>query len=236
MSALSRKRILPYAVAALVVVAVGVWSLRSSGSGDGVPIPAWTSATEGSGGASDQAGWTESDPGGASGNPAGGSDVASFVSTSTTMPPPLFVQVAGAVQRPGVYEVQPGARVFQVLLMAGGMTAEADGEAVPLAAEVGDGVCIRVPRIGETMVGPILQGSAAPAGGGRSGSSTTGPISLSTATEAELDTLPGVGPKTAQRIIAYRVENGPFVSVDQLEEVSGIGAATVERLRDLVVP
>lgn len=222
-------------MAALVVVAVGVWSLRSSGSGDGVPIPAWTSAIDGSG-ASEPAGWTESDPGGASNDPGGASGVAAPLSTSTTAPPPLFVQVAGAVQRPGVYEVQPGARVFQVLLMAGGMTPEADGEAVPLAAEVSDGACIRVPRIGETMAGPILQASAAPAGGGRSGSSTTAPISLSTATEAELDTLPGVGPKTAQLIIAYRVENGPFVSVDQLEEVSGIGPATVERLRDLVVP
>ena len=132
--------------------------------------------------------------------------------------------------------MQAGARVFQVLLMAGGMTAEADGEAVPLAAEVADGMCIRVPRVGEVMVGPSLQGPAMPAGGGESISAASGPVSLSSATEAELDTLPGVGPKTAQRIIEYRLDKGPFQSVDQLEEVPGIGAATVERLRDLVVP
>jgi competence protein ComEA len=226
--ALPRKRIIPYALAALVVVAVGVWSLRASGDEVGAPAPTWTFGS-GESGASGPTDPTESTPDGASID-------APSATTSTTEPQPLFVQVAGAVQRPGVYEVQQGARVFQVLLMAGGMTSEADGEAVPLAAEVADGVCIRVPRVGEVMAGPSLQGPAAPGADGQAGSSSAGPVSLSTGTEAELDTLPGVGPKTAQRIIAYRDENGPFVSVDQLEEVPGIGAATVERLRDLVVP
>jgi len=218
----------PYLAAALVVVAVGVWSLRASGVDGGAPAATWTSGSGGSG-ALDSGGWETADASGVlSTTPSS--------STSTTSLPPLFVQVAGAVQRPGVYEVQAGARVFQVLLMAGGMTAEADDEAVPLAAEVADGACIRVPRVGEAPAGPSLQVPAAPVGGEQSGSAAAGPISLSTATEAELDTLPGVGPKTAQRIIAYRLENGPFLSVDQLEEVSGIGPATVERLRDLVVP
>ncbi len=229
MPALPRKRILPYVVAALVVVVVGVWSLRGASSAeDGTPAPTWTF------------GPNESDASVAADAAQSGalsaSSLAPSSSTSTTSPPPLFVQVAGAVHRPGVYEVQPGARVFQVLLMAGGMTAEADSEAVPLAAEVADGACIRVPRVGEVMAGPSLQVPAAPGAAGPADSPPAGPVSLSTGTEAELDTLPGVGPKTAQRIIAYRAENGPFVSVDQLEEVPGIGASTVERLRDLVVP
>ena len=229
MPALPRKRIIPYVVAALVVVVVGVWSLRgASSAGDGTPAPTWTFGPDDSA-ASASADAALSDAPGAS------SLVPSSSTSTTAAPPPLFVQVAGAVHRPGVYEVQPGARVFQVLLMAGGMTAEADSEAVPLAAEVADGACIRVPRVGEVMAGPSLQVPAAPGAAGP-GSSSAGPVSLSTGTEAELDTLPGVGPKTAQRIIAYREENGPFASVDQLEEVPGIGAATVERLRDLVVP
>ena len=227
MPALPRKRIIPYVIAALVVVAVGVWSLRgASSAGDGTPGPTWTLALD------DSAASASADA--ALSDAPGASSLAPSPST-TTAPPPLFVQVAGAVHRPGVYEVQPGARVFQVLLMAGGMTAEADDEAVPLAAEVADGACIRVPRVGEVLTGPSLQVPAAPGAPGP-GSPSAGTVSLSTGTEAELDTLPGVGPKTAQRIIAYREENGPFVSVDQLEEVPGIGAATVERLRDLVVP
>ncbi len=217
-------------VAALVVVVVGVWSLRgASSAGDGTPAPTWTFGPDDSA-ASASADAALSDAPGAS------SLVPSSSTSTTTAPPPLFVQVAGAVHRPGVYEVQPGARVFQVLLMAGGMTAEADSEAVPLAAEVADGACIRVPRVGEVMAGPSLQVPVAPGAAGPAGPPSAGPVSLSTGTEAELDTLPGVGPKTAQRIIAYREENGPFASVDQLEEVPGIGAATVERLRDLVVP
>ena len=225
---MSRKRIVPYAVAAIVVVAVGAWSMRASSAGGHAPGGTWT-ADPGAPGVSVPTGWE--DPGSIAG-PTGTPPE----STSTTAAPTLFVQVAGAVQRPGVYEVEAGARVFQVLLMAGGMTAEADGEAVPLAAEVADGACIRVPRVGETLSGPVLQVPPAAGGAGQSGTVPVGPISLSTATEAELDTLPGVGPKTAQRIIAYRVENGPFLSVDQLEEVSGIGPATLENLRDLVVP
>ncbi len=229
MPALPRKRILPYVAAALVVVVVGVWSLRgASSAGDGTPGPTWTfGANESDASVSADAAQLDG---------PGASSVAPSSSTSTTAPPPLFVQVAGAVHRPGVYEVQPGARVFQVLLMAGGMTAEADSEAVPLAAEVADGACIRVPLVGEVMAAPSLQVPAVPGAAGSAGSPAAGPVSLSTGTEAELDTLPGVGPKTAQRIIAYRAENGPFASVEQLEEVPGIGAATVERLRDLVVP
>jgi competence protein ComEA len=124
------------------------------------------------------------------------------------------------------------------------MTSEADEDAVPLAAVVVDGGRIWVPRVGDPtgtggaaapgVVG-VLGGSAVGSAGG-AGGAPGGKVVLSTAGEAELDTLPGVGPKTAQQIIAYREQYGPFRSVEELEDVPGIGPATVERLRDLVVP
>ncbi|MHB0981116.1 MAG: helix-hairpin-helix domain-containing protein [Thermoleophilia bacterium] len=225
----------PYVVAGLLVAAVGYWGLRSGVAGGPehggtlvttVPVAA---AGQGSGSA-------------AGGGPAPGGASESAPTTTTTAR--LFVQVAGAVVRPGVYEVEPGGRVFQVLLQAGGMTSEADEDAVPLAAVVVDGGRIWVPRVGDPTgtggaaapgVVDVLGGSAVGSAGG-AGGAPGGKVVLSTAGEAELDTLPGVGPKTAQQIIAYREQHGPFRSVEELEDVPGIGPATVERLRDLVVP
>lgn len=219
---------MPYVVAGLLVAAVGYWGLRSGVAGG--PEPAATLVTTVPGGGSV----------GGGGQAAGGASEPGTELTTTTLR--LFVQVAGAVARPGVYEVESGARVFQVLLQAGGMTAEADEDAVPLAAVVVDGGRIWVPRIGDAPAGG---GAEVPDGVGAVGSAATGTgagggpsgkVVLSTAGEAELDALPGVGPKTAQQIIAYREQHGPFRSVEELEDVPGIGPATVERLRDLVVP
>jgi competence protein ComEA len=244
MRLLPAKRLAPYLAAGVVVVLIGAYSLRSAG-GEGEVDAVWSSGGSVSAEAPPAGG--ESAPGGddvssavatsgieagGTGSPGAASDVAAQSTTSTG--PPCFVQVAGAVARPGVYEVPPGSRVFQVLLLAGGMTADADQEAVPLAAQVTDGSCIRVPLVGESVEpGSVVTApSSGPAPTGGSGAR----VSLSTATEAELDTLPGVGPKTAQQIIAFREEHGPFRSVEQLEDVPGIGPATVDRLRDLVAP
>jgi competence protein ComEA len=153
----------------------------------------------------------------------------------------VFVQVAGAVSRPGVYEVDAGSRVFQVLLEAGGVGPEGDEQALPLAATVADGMRVFVPRKGEGTAGGGDRGGdttssadiivSAPAPGAASS-----PVSLSTATAAELDVLPGIGPATAARIVAFRESNGPFNSVEELDDVPGIGPATIERLRSLVQP
>jgi competence protein ComEA len=134
----------------------------------------------------------------------------------------VVVHVAGAVVRPGVYRLAGGVRVADVIDEAGGPAGDADVHQLNLAAPVRDGDRIYVPRQGEA---PSV---AAP------GASTEAPVDLNRATAAELDELPGVGPSTAQAIIAYREEHGPFRSVEQLLEVRGIGQAKLDGLRDLV--
>jgi competence protein ComEA len=163
------------------------------------------------------------------------------VATSTTAPGPastepveVVVQVAGAVVHPGVYRLPPGARVMDLVDAAGGATADADLEAMSLAARLGDGQRVQVPHHGEVLP---ASATGAPSGGGSDGgdgSVPTQPVDLNSAGLDELDALPGVGPTIAQAIIAYRTKHGPFLSVDDLTEVPGIGAAKLDALRDLV--
>jgi competence protein ComEA len=236
MVGLPLRRLLPYAAASLLVLAVGGWTLHASSSasgGDGESAFVVGSATTLS-----AAG--RSSPAEGSAAPAtGGSPNGS--ATTTTTRSTVFVQVAGAVRRPGVYEVDAGSRVFEVLLEAGGVSPEGDEQALPLAATVADGMRVFVPRKAEGTTG----------GGDRGGNTTSSagiivpapapgasspPVSLSTATAAELDALPGIGPATAARIVAFRESNGPFKTVEELDDVPGIGPATIERLRSLVQP
>ena len=142
----------------------------------------------------------------------------------------LVVDVAGAVRRPGLYRLHQGARIADAIARAGGATRRADRELVNLAAPLVDGEQVLVPR------------RAAAASAASSGVATaaapgpTAPIDLNTATAEQLDTLPGVGPVTAQKIIAYREAHGPFTSVDQLDAIAGIGPARIADLRGLVRP
>jgi competence protein ComEA len=145
----------------------------------------------------------------------------------------LVVHVVGAVRRPGLFRLREGARVADAVARAGGATWRADLAALNLAAPLVDGTQVLVPprakvtsaASGESDAGEVAGGTAAaPA------------ISLSSATAEELDQLPGVGPVTAQKIIDYRTEHGPFASVDDLDAVPGIGPARLEQLRDLVTP
>ncbi|MDP9400766.1 MAG: ComEA family DNA-binding protein [Actinomycetota bacterium] len=130
----------------------------------------------------------------------------------------LTVHVAGAVRRPGVYRLRAGARVDDAVRRAGGASRGADLTGVNLAARVEDGRQVVVPVVG-----------AAPG-------ATPAAVSLSTATEEELDGLDGVGPAIARRILAYRDEHGGFRSVDELGEVPGIGEKRLEALKPLVAP
>jgi len=143
---------------------------------------------------------------------------------------PVSVHVAGAVERPGVYELEPGGRVYMAIDAAGGATDDADPDALNLAAEVLDGSRVYVPVVGES-VPPTVDGAGVP-GGGSTGPAA--PVDVNRATADELDVLPGVGPATAAAIVTERERNGPFLSVDDLQRVPGIGPAKLDALRELV--
>lgn len=142
--------------------------------------------------------------------------------------PAVVVDVEGAVRRPGLVRLPSGARVADAVERAGGVTRSADRSAVNLAAPVSDGQQVLVPRRGAS---PVVGGTAMSGAG-----STSGPLSLSSATAEQLDTLPGVGPVTAQKIVDYRAQHGAFHSVEELDAIPGIGPARLADLQGLVVP
>lgn len=143
-------------------------------------------------------------------------------------PKKLMVHIAGAVVRPGVYELPEGKRVIDAVNIAGGGAGEADLDALNLAAKLIDGQKIYVPKKGE---GPI-QGSA-PTGVGEAASNEA-PLNLNTATLEQLDALPGIGPVLAQRIIDWRTEHQRFIKVEQLLEVEGIGEKKFKQIKEKV--
>lgn len=164
-------------------------------------------------------------------------------------PPPIAVHVAGAVKTPGVYELPPGSRVIDALNAAGGATAEAAADWLNLAAKVADGEKVYVPNKKEvaaargTGAAAGSSGTSANLSGGVGGGAGLSPpgvglgggkINLNLADQAALEGLPGIGPALAQRILTYRASHGPFQSIEQLRNVSGIGEAKFADLKDLV--
>jgi competence protein ComEA len=142
----------------------------------------------------------------------------------------IYVHVGGAVNRPGLYQVPDGARVYDAVRAAGGASEDADLDALNLAAKVKDGDKVLVPR--KATPAELAAGAGPP---GEASAGTGGSlVNLNSATEAQLDTLPGVGPSTAAKIVAYRSEHGGFRTVDELMEVPGIGPAKFAELKDLV--
>jgi competence protein ComEA len=138
----------------------------------------------------------------------------------------LVVDVVGAVRRPGLVRLPEGSRVADAIANAGGLRRGAERAGVNFAAPVSDGQQVVVPQRGAAVAAGV--GGAAPA--------STGPVSLSSATAEQLEALPGVGPATAEKIVAYRQQHGAFRSVDELDAISGIGPARIADLRGLVVP
>ena len=158
----------------------------------------------------------------------------------------LVVHVAGAVNNPGVFTLNADSRVFQAVEAAGGALPSAELAALNLAAPLSDGLQILVPTVeqaadmsmysGDALSGPAAAAKAATGSGKGSGQGgAAGPLNLNTAAQAELETLPGVGPVLAERIVAWRLQHGPYPSVDALDAVNGIGAKLLAGLRDLVV-
>ena len=143
----------------------------------------------------------------------------------------VTVHVAGAVRRPGVYRLASGARVNDALRRAGGPRRHADLDAVNLAAKLEDGRQILVP---ERVAAPPPGSGALPAPSGTASTGLAAPVNLNTATLEQLDTLDGVGPGIAQRILDYRRQHGGFARVEELGEVPGIGAKRLATLTPLV--
>ncbi len=149
----------------------------------------------------------------------------------TPTPRPLRVYVSGAVVRPDVYELTHDSIVRDAIDAAGGPTGEADLNRINLARRVHDEEQIYVPQKGEESLPVSLpSGPSSPSPSGQGG----GKVNINTATAEELDTLPGVGPAIAQRIIDYRTAHGPFQSIEDIKNVRGIGDATFEELKDKI--
>lgn len=161
-------------------------------------------------------------------------------------PPQVVVSIQGAVIKPGVYTLDDGSRVTDLIRAAGGLLG-ADTKEINLAARLIDGTTLTVPEIADesavdgagadrpvnpatyTIAGQHSTGASAP----QSGAATGGRINLNRATQVELETLPGIGPKLAQQIVQYREEN-PFKNIDALQDVPGIGPQRFEAIRDLI--
>ena len=142
-------------------------------------------------------------------------------------PSPIRVHVAGAVHQPGVYQLPAGSIVQDAIDVAGGPASDADLDRINLAIELRDQQQVYVPREGETHSPPPISG-----GGGAA--DTGALVNINTATAAELETLPRIGPTMAGRILEYREANGPFKAIEDIQNVQGIGLTTFEGLRDLI--
>jgi competence protein ComEA len=139
----------------------------------------------------------------------------------------LVVDVAGAVRHPGLYHLPSGSRIADAVARAGGMSRRAAASLVNLAAPLADGEQVLVPSLAVGAAGVAAAGGA---------SSPSASVDLNSATVEQLDALPGIGPVTAQKIVDYRTQHGPFTSVDDLDAIPGIGPARIENLRGLVTP
>ena len=222
----SRAQLLAYGVAAVLLVIVGVRYLEGRGGERAPAAPAL--ALDGAGQSPGGSGGGSA-PGGSGGSAPGGEDEG------------LYVHVAGAVRKEGLFRLPAGARVGAAVDRAGGPLERADLSRVNLAAQVEDGQQVVVPRRGADPA-PATAGTAAPAAGAASpgrgpGASGAAPISLASATVEQLDAgVEGIGPTLAARIVEYRDQNGGFGSVDELREVDGIGEARFSALREAVGP
>ena len=144
----------------------------------------------------------------------------------------VTVDVKGAVKKPGVYQLQSNSRVHDALEKAGGMTEEADLKSINQAQKLSDEAVVYVAKVGENAVDVTTSAPASATSG--TGQAKSALVNLNTATEADFQTISGIGQKRAQDIIAYREANGRFKSVDDLKNVSGIGAKTLEKLKEYV--
>jgi len=156
--------------------------------------------------------------------PTGGAASTASPAAATSAANTIVVDVVGAVHKPGVYDFPQGARVIDAVRAAGGLLPDAESQAINLARPLVDGEQIVVPKKGEAPVGAAA-GSAQQPGG---------KLNINSATESDFDTLPGIGPVLAQKIVAYRDQHGPFHTIQDLMKVSGVGPKKFDSLQDLI--
>jgi competence protein ComEA len=217
---------------ALLAAALGFRAVAAAGGPAEIP-DGWSSAQDALAG--DGGGWSDGDRRSTTAAPEPGVAVPASADVGAADGPeaarvPVVVHVAGEVARPGVVELPAGARVHEAIAASGGATPEAELAAVNLARVLVDGEQVYVPAPGE-VAPAVSQPGDVGAGAGPGPGRTLG---LNTATAAELDALPGIGPVLAQRIVDWRTAHGRFTVVEELTEVAGIGPTLLERLRDLV--
>lgn len=148
----------------------------------------------------------------------------------------IAVDIKGAVKKPGVYELQTSDRVYDAIMAAGGYKDNANSKVINHAAHVQDEMVIYVPKKGEKVAEAqaMMPQVATEASANTSAASDTPVVNINTADEAALQTISGIGPAKAKAIVQYRLDNGPFQTVDDLTKVSGIGDKTLERLRSSI--
>lgn len=145
----------------------------------------------------------------------------SIAETPPVEPTKIYAQVSGAVHKPGIYKISENLRAKDLIEIAGGALPEADLDKVNLVAKIKDGKRINIPLKKLEKI--------------QAGSKPSTPIHLNTATVKDLQTLPSIGQKTAETIIAYRQENGPFQSLDELTHIKGLGPKTLEKIKPMLL-
>ena len=154
----------------------------------------------------------------------------------------IVVHITGAVNKEGIVELQTGARITDAIEKAGGAKENADIKNINLATILEDGMKVHIPTVEETQANKeninVENNASSQIDTGTkeatSNTKTQGKININTATKEELDTLPGIGPSTAAKIIEYRKENGKFKNIEEIKEVSGIGDAKYEKIKELI--
>ena len=210
MGSLSRSQLLVYGAVAVVLLLVGARWIRSGDNAQGDSAGGVTYADSSNGAGSGGALAVDA---------AGGTDV--------------VVDVAGAVADPGVYRLPAGTRVNDAVQRAGGATARAEIDALNLAARLTDGQQIIIPARAK---GPVGVAAGPAIAGGATAADSEAPINVGTASVDDLDTIEGIGPVTAQKILEFRDQHGGISSVDQLDQIDGIGPATMDTLRSRLQP
>lgn len=158
--------------------------------------------------------------------------------TSRNSPDAVVVDIAGAVKKPGLVTLARGARLQDAIDEAGGLRKDADTATMALSERVKDGKKYYIPNLGEELAPPAMSSAPASSRTSRSPAAVAAaarPVNLNTATQAELETLPGIGPAMATRILQLRAQLGSFQNLEQLNDVKGIGPKTLAKLRPFLL-